>query len=114
MKARKYPITRARLAPGAAIAIDLGGTKIASGLFTAHGNLRHKRVVELRGRSCKAVARLIAAEILRLLPLARSNRLKIKGIGISVPGIANPKTGSVWAINIPGWKNFPLRQTLEK
>jgi glucokinase len=39
-------------------------------------------------------------------------RLEISAIGISVPGISHQKTGKVWAPNIPGWENYPLRDEI--
>ena len=42
----------------AVISIDLGGTKLASALFTERGNVSYKRVVALEGRTGRAVAAL--------------------------------------------------------
>jgi glucokinase len=97
----------------AVIGIDLGGTKIASGLFTSHGKLRFKNVLRLDGQKGSAVAALIRNEIARLQSLARAQKIKIKAVGISVPGIACEQTGRVWAPNIPGWENYPLQREIK-
>jgi len=98
----------------AVIAIDLGGTKIASGLFSGGGALNHKSAVALSGRMGDAVAAVIKDEIVRLEHIAREENLVIQAVGISVPGIARSETGNVWAPNIHGWKNFPLKREIEK
>ena len=33
-------------------------------------------------------------------------------MGVGVPGISQAKTGKVWAPNIPGWEDYPLRREL--
>ena len=37
-----------------------------------------------------------------------------KSIGICIPGIAYSKTGNVWAPNITGWENYPLKDEFRK
>ena len=44
------------------------------------------------------------------LPALR--RLNVTAIGVSVPGISYSRTGKVWAPNIPGWEDYPLRREL--
>jgi glucokinase len=36
----------------------------------------------------------------------------IRGVGVSVPGIVNQTSGRVWAPNIPGWNDYPLRDEI--
>jgi glucokinase len=98
--------------PMSVLAMDLGGTKLACALFDGKGKILHRRIVPLEGRSGKAVGRLITSEIHQLQRLASEADLKVKAIGISVPGIAHAKTGRVWAPNIPGWRDFPLRDEI--
>ena len=33
----------------------------------------------------------------------------IKAVAVAVPGIAHPRTGRVWAPNLQGWDDYPLR-----
>jgi glucokinase len=96
----------------AVIGIDLGGTKLASALFTRHGKILRKSVVPLEGRRGRAVGELIRQELKNLLAAARRKRVNVSAIGVSVPGISDSKTGRVWAPNIPGWKDYPLRREL--
>jgi glucokinase len=96
----------------AVIGLDLGGTKLAGAVFTRAGRLLCKNVVPLAGRKGRAVGELICHEVTRLLAAARSGHLRISAVGVSVPGISHAKTGKVWAPNIPGWKDYPLRREL--
>ena len=91
--------------PARVIALDLGGTKLATALCSRTGKLTHKSVVELNGRGGREVGKLVAGEALRLLEKARAGKVKVSGIGVSVPGISYQELGLVWAPNIPGWEN---------
>jgi glucokinase len=103
---------RTRRESPAVIAVDLGGTKLASALVTATGNLLCKGVMPLQGRTGRSVARLLRERINGLLALAGKRHLDVAGVGICVPGIACAQTGRVWAPNIPGWERYPLRQEI--
>lgn len=95
----------------AVISIDLGGTKIAGALFEDSGNVLAWETRLLEGRSGKDVSDLLGSMVTGLWdnPAARDG---IEGIGICVPGIVYSKKGTVWAPNIPGWVDFPLRRNL--
>lgn len=87
------------------IGIDLGGTKLATALFTEAGALIEKSAVALEGRTGMDVGKLITGEVKKRMATASS---PVRGIGISVPGISRAKTGTVWAPNISGWEDYPL------
>jgi glucokinase len=95
------------------IALDLGGTKLAAAYFTGNGHPRARRVVARRGRKGAAVGALMGLEVRRLQRAARADGLTVEAIGVSVPGIAHASSGRVWAPNIPGWDDYPLRRELE-
>jgi glucokinase len=96
----------------AVIGIDLGGTKLAGALFTRNGNILRKSVVPLENRQGRAVGELIRRELKDLLAAARAKRVNVRAIGVSVPGISFSRTGKVWAPNIPGWEDYPLRREI--
>jgi glucokinase len=96
----------------AVIALDLGGTKLAGAIFTPEGRILCKNVVPLTGRKGRAVGKLICCQLALLLDAARARQRKITAVGVSVPGISYSRTGRVWAPNIPGWKDYPLRREL--
>ena len=56
---------------------------------------------------------ILIAEIINLI----YNKLpkdSIEGIGLCVPGIYYTKKDTVWAPNIPGWDDYPLKKNLIK
>ncbi len=96
----------------AVIGLDLGGTKLAGAVFTSSGRILRRRVVPLAGCEGHAVGALIGRELNSLLAAARARRVKVTAIGVSVPGISHSQTGKVWAPNIPGWEDYPLRREI--
>jgi glucokinase len=95
-------------------ALDLGGTKLAVAWLTKTGQVEEKQVVPLGRRDGPAVGRCIRREVSRLRRLARQRHKRIVALGICVPGIAYASSGRVWAPNIRGWEDYPLREELEK
>jgi glucokinase len=93
------------------IGIDLGGTKLAAGVFSQSGELLSKKEAPLDGRSGKDVGKLITESI---LPLMKDEHAPIEAVGVSVPGISNRKEGTVWAPSIPGWEKYPLYDEIKK
>lgn len=94
------------------IAIDLGGTKCAGALINSAGKILESEKYILGSRHGDEVAELIHDLCLQLFEKAE-NKNAVAGIGISVPGISYQNTGKVWAPNIPGWSNYPLKKYLE-
>ncbi len=97
----------------AVIALDLGGTKLASCLFTADGLPQQQRFMPLEQRTGKGVGELIINEVCRLRGAAAKLGTMVQAVGISVPGIADVRTGRVWAPNIPGWEDYPLQSEVQ-
>jgi len=97
----------------AVIALDLGGTKLAAAYFAGDGRPRAKRVVARQGREGAGVGALMGREVGRLRRAAGADGLAVEAIGAAVPGIAHAGSGRVWAPNIPGWDDYPLRRELE-
>src|SRR5690349_16556472 len=87
------------------LGIDLGGTKLATAVFSESGQLISKDVTPLQGRTGQDVGKLIVDTISTCMSY---NTSSIRSIGISVPGIARARTGTVWAPNIAGWDDYPV------
>ncbi|GEP96143.1 ROK family protein [Chitinophaga cymbidii] len=85
------------------LAIDLGGTKIASAVFSRDGKVLQQQNRSLDGRGGKAVGRLVTEAVAEALASGG-----ITAIGIAVPGISRHQTGTIWAPNIAGWDDYPL------
>lgn len=97
----------------AVIALDLGGTKLATAIFDAAGELHHRESVPLAGRRGADVGALIVEryEVARV-HLRESGMMRPTAIGVTVPGIYRAERGTVWAPNIPDWDDYPLRDEL--
>jgi glucokinase len=87
--------------------IDLGGTKLAVGAFSDEGDMLHMESILLAGRSGAAVGELIAGQIAKL-----SAKHGCSATGVCIPGLYRAQAGTVWAPNIPGWDDYPLRDEL--
>ena len=92
------------------LGIDLGGTKLAASLFSETGKQLSKDVVQLGQRTGRDVGHLIADVTLKCIRFSDS---PVTSIGVSVPGIARTKTGTVWAPNIGDWNDYPLVQEIK-
>jgi glucokinase len=93
------------------LGIDLGGTKLATALFSETGNLISKEVVPLDRRQGNEVGQLITNVVTKYIKSAEG---PVRSIGVSIPGISHAKAGTVWAPNIPGWEDYPLLAEIKK
>ncbi|TVR74827.1 MAG: ROK family protein [Marinilabiliales bacterium] len=98
----------------AVIGMDLGGTKLSAAIFSNDGVILKERNTLLQGKSGEQAGDLITGEALKLFETYSDIRDVIISIGICVPGIYHASTGRVWAPNIPGWEDFPLRHKLRE
>jgi glucokinase len=96
-----------------AIAVDVGGTKIAAAVVGADGNLcaRIREATDRRGG--EATAMQVVAVARQVLETSGLSWDAIAAVGVDVPGICFPGTAEVWAPNLPGWDRIPLRAILE-
>jgi glucokinase len=96
------------------LGIDLGGTKLALAIFDENGTIIFKDSFSLENRGGSQVGKFITEKTCKFMRYSELQGSKIKSIGISVPGISNIKTGTVWAPNISDWTEYPLLQEMEK
>jgi glucokinase len=95
----------------AVLAIDIGGTKLAVGVVDEEG-----RVLETRrapnpnppAGDGEAVLRALLA----LIDQLETDRGEMIGIGVGCGGPMNWPAGEVSPLNIPTWRDFPLRGRL--
>lgn len=92
--------------------IDVGGTKIASALFTEDGRICAKRRIPIDTGSAEKPVRQIVLLIRGLEDKARERGGELRALGLCIPGVVFARTGRVWAPNIPGWDRFPLLDRL--
>ena len=91
------------------IGVDLGGTKLASAAFTDRGELLYRESVPLAERRGGDVGSLIADRLHEI-----GGKYGCAGAGVCIPGLYRAARGTVWAPNIPGWDDYPLRDELRK
>ena len=97
------------------IAIDLGGTKLALAAFAADGEILARDGVPLAGRRGHEVGALIAERAGALRARLRAaGGDHLDAVGVAVPGIYHADRGTVWAPNIQGWDDYPLRDELQQ
>lgn len=92
------------------IGVDIGGTKIASGIVNERGViLAHSRTPMVPNQGAEAGVAAVCAAIDSMMAKAAQLGLTMSGIGISSPGPLNPATGLIInPPNLPCWRNFPL------
>ncbi len=95
-------------------AIDVGGTKISSALFTREGEISAKDKIAIDKSGGDAAADQVRDKIGALEAAARAAGGRLAAVGISVPGIAYSASGKVWAPNIPGWDRYPLLRKIKE
>jgi glucokinase len=92
------------------LGIDWGGTYIKAGLVNSKGKVIKKNVFS----SPELKKREVFIDKLKSL-LNKLDLTKIKGIGIGAPGVIDTKKGFIYYLpNIKGWRNFPLKDILQK
>ncbi len=96
------------------LSIDLGGTKCSGALISEERGILVRKVISIAGLNGSEVETHLKELISYLRQEAEKLNRAINGLCISVPGIAHESTGNVWAPNIPGWEDYPLRQNLVK
>ena len=97
------------------IGIDLGGTKISTGIVDTSGKILAKTKLPTQAqKGPEFVIDQIVKSINLVIKKSRLNRHQISGIGIGSPGPLDTEKGIVhFAPNLPGWKEIPLKNKLE-
>jgi glucokinase len=101
----------------AILAVDLGGTKISSGLISAGGELLGKPCTTPTGGTDpeKAIISRIFDAIEKTLKNARLKVTDVAGIGIGATGPLDMKEGLILECPfLPTLHNFPLRKTVRE
>ena len=100
-----------RMAANCVLAVDLGGTKLASALVDRNGKILVRKTANVDRSSALAPVKQIV-ELARELVGGKSLRGKVAAAGVAVPGLVR-RDGSVWAPNLPGWKKMALARRLK-
>lgn len=103
--------------PGSLIlGVDLGGTKILTAVANSQGKmLARDHSVTPAAKGPEAVIQSIMESAGRALGQAGIAASELDAIGVGAPGISNPETGILFTSpNLPGWRDVPLRDIIEK
>jgi glucokinase len=97
-----------------ALAIDVGGTKMAVGLVDRRGTLIDRESVRTdRDKNANDLFESLAALITRQIQRGvERHGSRIVTIGIGSAGPIEPDCASISPINIPAWQRFPLREAV--
>ncbi len=98
------------------VGVDLGGTKILSGVFKHSMECIGLAKVSTKSqRGVDKVIERIARCVNDAVDEADLSLKQIAGVGIGAPGAVDFSTGPViFAPNLEGWKDVPLKKELEK
>jgi glucokinase len=96
-----------------ALAIDIGGTKLAAGLVEPGGRvLTWAQVPTPVGLDAEQLWRTLNALISQVLERADTSTEALVGCGCGCGGPMEWPAGLVSPLNIPAWRGFPLRSRL--
>lgn len=95
------------------LAIDIGGTKFASGLMTSRGALLDRSRIDVEPdvgpqSHFAALASIVAEQLDR----AEQHDVRVRAIGIGSAGPIERNCETVSPVNISSWRGFPLRSHL--
>ena len=96
-------------AAGPVLAVDVGGTKIAVALVDASGRAyRIQRAATPQGPRADAETVWSVVDAL-ISALLAQNDAQLVGVGVGCGGPMDWPAGRVSPLNLPGWRDFPLR-----
>ncbi len=88
-----------------ALALDIGGTKIAAGLVDAAGTLLHHAKLPTPDSDAEAIWAVADTLITEALATAGGG---VRGVGIASAGPIDLPSGTISPINIGQWQRFPI------
>jgi glucokinase len=98
-----------------ALAVDLGGTKVEAALIDHNGELLDgTRFREATGpdKSSAELESAVTNAVRRSLETVPAGET-LAGVGIGAAGPINEDAGLVSPLNLPAWRNYPLKQHVE-
>src|SRR5690606_24752591 len=95
-----------------ALAVDLGGTKVESALIDHNGELLEGtrfREATGAGKSSAELEAAVTDAVRRSLETVPEGKT-LAGVGIGAAGPIDEDAGLVSPLNLPAWRNYPLKQ----
>jgi glucokinase len=113
--AETAPIAPPRKLPLVVLAIDIGGTKFASGLVSARGELLDRSIVLVdHDVGPEAHFKALAGIVEQQLDAADRHDVRVAAIGVGSAGPITRNCETISPVNIPAWRGFPLRERLRE
>lgn len=104
---RRDPQRRSVLARGAAIGIDIGGTRVKAGVVDVHG-----RVLERLDRATPTHSPAATEETIVEIVTALRRRHHVRSVGVGAAGFIDENRATVLFAPHLAWRNEPLRTRL--
>ena len=99
--------------PPVVLAVDIGGTKFAAGLVTPRGELLDRAVVLVdQNAGPEAHFKALSGIVEQQLGQAERHDVRVACVGVGSAGPITRHCETVSPINIPAWRDFPLRSRL--
>jgi glucokinase len=113
--AETAPMVAPRKLPLVVLAIDIGGTKFASGLVSARGELLDRSIVLVdHDVGPEAHFKSLAGIVEQQLDAAERHDVRVAAIGVGSAGPITRNCETISPVNIPAWRCFPLRARLRE
>ena len=97
------------------VGFDLGGTKMNAMLFDSRFGVRGRRRKKSRGsEGVELGIERIVSGIAKLLEESQASKELLGGIGVGCPGPLDLEEGVILEAPNLGWKNVPLKKSLEQ
>ncbi|MER2261086.1 MAG: ROK family protein [Psychrobacillus sp.] len=96
------------------IGIDIGGTKIATGIVGREGNVLSKRIYPTPSSTNKEIVELLTETVDDYLRIATEKGMELVSVGIGSAGQIDYKRGKILSgtVNIKDWNNIDIRKSL--
>jgi len=98
----------------AVLAIDLGGTKLTTAVVDATGRILYRKKLAVERGDVRMCVEQLTEAVRDAIASPNLGQEQIRAIGVIVPGIYSAETGNVWAPNLWGHEQVPLRTELER
>lgn len=96
------------------IGIDIGGTKIATGIVGREGNVLSKRIYPTPSSTNKEILELLTETVGDYIRIATEKGMELVSVGIGSAGQIDYKRGKILSgtVNIKDWNNIDIRKSL--
>lgn len=98
---------------GNLLAVDIGGTKIATALVTARGAIVARRQEATNQEGPEAAIAQIARLLRQTAEAGEVDWQQIAAVGVGIPAVLRHDDHVIWAPNLKHWRDVALREALQ-